>query len=124
MGNRLITGMLLALVILVFTIYFAMLGLLYPGGQPVRRIFWNILHYVERQEWVKAERETDRLERAWESGKLWVSLNYAEAEYHLFDNTIAHLQAAVRTREPVDAMAQVKIGQRLWANLLRIVPEP
>lgn len=124
MSNRLITLGLFGLIILIFGIYFIIQRINFPAGEPVKGYFRGIIQDAGRNQWNEAIRKTDQLQQFWRRKRFLVMLNYSEADYQLFEDSIRRLAAAVRTGDRRQTVSQAMVAAELWENFLKLVPEP
>lgn len=124
MPNRYITLALFGLVLLLFTIYFTVQSNTFPAGQPLVGLFAEISADARLEQWSAAVNKVRHLEREWEKRKYLLMFNYAEADYQTFENTIYRLTAAVEAKNKDETISCARIGQELWRNFQKIIPEP
>lgn len=124
MSNRLITFGLFCLIMIIFGSYFIIQRINFPAGEPIKGYFQGIIKDANRNEWDRAMLKADQLKRMWRQKRFLVMLNYSEADYQVFEDSIYRLAAAVQTRDQYQTVSQAMVGTELWENFLKIVPEP
>lgn len=124
MKNSTITFVLLSLILLLFTAYFAAQNIIFDSGNLIDGQLNSIIQYVQEDKWMQAEETVDKLIDSWDKGKHLLSLNYAEEDYSLFVDNISKIQGAVMTKDKTQTVTQVLSALNLWNNFIKIVPEP
>jgi hypothetical protein len=124
MSNRLITLGLFGLIMTIFGSYFIIQRINFPAGEPVKGYFQGIIQDAGRDQWEKAIRKSDQLQKIWRQKRFLVMLNYSEADYQFFEDALHRLAAAVRTGDRYHTISQAMVGLELWENFLKLVPEP
>ena len=124
MSNRVITITLFGVILFIFTFYFIVQKTIFPSGQPIKGLFQNIIQDAQLNQWPAAVRKTHLLEKEWEERKYLIMFNYAEADYQVFEDTVYALTVAAETKEKFETISRAKMGQKLWENFLKILPEP
>ncbi len=124
MSNRLITLGLFCLIMIIFGSYFIVQRINFPGGEPIKSYFQGIIQDANRKEWDGAMLKADQLKEFWRQKRFLVMLNYSEADYQIFEDSIYRLASAVQTRDKYQTISQAMVGMELWENFIKIVPEP
>jgi hypothetical protein len=124
MGNRFITITLLAVILSIFTLYFILRDSVLAPGQPIQGRLQNIIENARLNKWAAAARQARLLQEAWERQKYLMLFNYAEADYQTFEDNMYVLTAAVEAKDAFETVSRAKIGQKLWENFSKIIPEP
>lgn len=124
MSNRLITIGLFCLIMTIFGSYFIVRKINFPAGEPIKGYFQGIIRDANRKDWDQAKLKVDQLKEVWRQKRFLVMLNYSEADYQIFEDSIYRLASAVHTRDQYQTISQAMVGTELWENFLKIVPEP
>lgn len=124
MHNRVITLVLFGLVLLLFTIYFVVQKNTFPAGQPVAGLLAGISEDARLEQWPAAVAKARLIEKEWQRWKYFIMLNYAEADCQTFENIVYRLTAATEGKNKEETISCARTGLKLWANFLKIIPEP
>lgn len=124
MHNRVITLALFGLVLLMFTCYFAVLKNTFPAGQPLAGLLAGISEDARLEQWPAAVAKARLIEKQWQRWKHLIMLNFAEADCQTFESIVYRLTAATEGKNKEETINCARTGQKLWANFLKIIPEP
>jgi hypothetical protein len=124
MMNRYITLVLMGIILFCFGAYFYIQKTLLPSGQPIKGLLQGIIQDINDNNWVSATQKARRITTEWKKRKHFIMLNYSEADYQTFENTIYQLAGATRNQKKEETISRATVGQKLWTNLFKFIPEP
>lgn len=114
---------LLLIVLLLFGSYFWMKETIW-NDEAYYESFEKIEEYAKNGEWELATSVAKDTKEKWHKHNKLIMLNYAEAEFSLFEETLNHILAGCEAEELAEVLSYTKNAQDLWKNFNRIVPEP
>lgn len=124
MSNGKITGGLVAIVIIVFSVFFITQNLVLDRGNRLEHDL-DLLSVSARQgDWKQAEAAFERFTSVWNEGKYLVALNNAEQNYSNVERQLHVLRGAVRGKDADTAMQTALEIKGDWQNFKKIVPGP
>ncbi|MDP4180542.1 MAG: DUF4363 family protein [Bacillota bacterium] len=124
MKNYSITYWLLSITLAFFIGYFLIQRFAVLSNQPVVTRLNDIIQYAQQDNWSKARNSADEVIKIWEKDKYFIMLNYAEADYSIFIDSLARIQGAIRTRDKTETVIQVLSTIKLWENFIKVIPAP
>lgn len=86
--------------------------------------FNQIEEYAKNGEWDSAKSLADEMKEKWHEKNYIIMINYAEAEFSLFEESLNHIVAGIEGEELAEVLSYTKNARDLWINFNRVVPEP
>lgn len=124
MSNKKVTISLFVIALLIFTIYFSVLNLLFPAGEPIKSELENIRKYAHEENWEQVRQTLKELERDWGIAKGILSLNYGERDFSVFLEYMGRLKASVDIEDKSQVTSDAAAILALWDNFIKVFPEP
>lgn len=124
MRNKTITYSLFGIILLLFIAYFTTQNTIFPSGQHIENDLNKIIQYAQQNKWSEAEDLANKLVKDWDRVKYFLALNYAEADYSLFLDSLSKIQGAIKTENDTETVSQALSTIKLWNNFIKIIPQP
>ncbi|WP_372998345.1 DUF4363 family protein [Lutispora sp.] len=123
-SNKRITLGLIGLVVLIFVAYFLILQLSLSSTKNVPELLNSISSSAIDGDWQKASQLNSELNDVWKKNEYLIMINYSEAEFSVFEQTIARLEAAVKQNEEYETVKEAADALSLWQSFGKLVPKP
>lgn len=123
MKNRTIDIILVVLVLGIFISYFAIKNTMWHQFNAIKKID-QIELYAKNGQWNQAKQIAIELHHDWKKKKLLTIINYGEAEFSYFEESLNFIIAGTETKDLSTVLSYAKISKDLWVNFNKVVPEP
>jgi len=123
MSQRLLTGLLFAILLLMFGGMRLALYVTFQAGHPNFTEKINLtVSYAERGDWEEARRMAKDVERMWNRGHAWVHLKNPDQTYTMLQTSLQELTLAVHDRDEYETKKAGKTSILLFDSLIAVFP--
>ncbi|WP_421378173.1 hypothetical protein ACOJQI_12310 [Bacillus salacetis] len=123
MKNRTIDLTLLFIVCLLLAGYFWTKNLIWDSDAYFHD-FDRVEDYARNGDWGSALSLSKEMKAKWHQDNFIILVNYSEAEFSLFEETLNHIVAGSEAEDLAEVLSYTQNAQDLWRNFNRFVPEP
>lgn len=121
MKSKTVSAVLLILIIVIFFSYFTAVG---SFDKNITEKLKLAETYAKDEEWDKVLLVTKNLKQSWIEKKTIIMINFAEAEFSLFENHLNYIIGGAEGKQLDTTLTNILAAQDLWKNSKKIVPEP
>lgn len=94
-------------------------------GNKIEPLILGIEKDIKKEAWLAAKKKVYKLEQVWSrKTSYWISVNFAEAEFAIFDDDLAILRANIELEDKVGALERIYLLSDKWENFNNLVPKP
>ncbi|WP_425446479.1 hypothetical protein [Dethiothermospora halolimnae] len=122
MKNNVINILLLTFIIFLFLGYFIATNFAFNNN--IMEQLEMAKKYTEGENWDKVLDVTRNIEKSWNKQKYLVMLNFAEAEFAVFENHLSYIIGGAKGKQMDTTLSHILAAQDLWKNTKKLVPEP
>lgn len=122
MTSTKINIILISFIVIIFIAYFITINLTFD--KEVISKLELVEKYAKNEDWNKTIKTGNEIKEKWQNTKPLIMLNYAEAEYLLFENHINYIIGGAESKELDTTLVNILAAKDLWQNIKKIVPEP
>ncbi|KAJ53755.1 hypothetical protein BD780_002902 [Clostridium tetanomorphum] len=122
MKNSTVNIALVTIIIIIFTGYFLILNSSFQ--KDITENLKLAEKYAINEEWDKVLETSIDIKESWNSKKHFLMLNFAEAEFTMFENHLGYIMGGAKAKQLDTTLSNILAAQDIWINIRKIVPEP
>jgi hypothetical protein len=84
------------------------------ADSPVDQQLQDLSDQIRTEEWEKASRSAEDLEKTWSKRRFWIALNNSVQDQQTFERTLTQVQAYVNSQDISNAAAYTALLKRMW----------
>ena len=123
MKNRMVDLMLIVIIGILIIGYFTYKNVIIKEEAFLQQLV-EIEKSVENKNWDQAQEQVKQFDTSWKRIRFLVMINYAEADFATFEESLNSLQGSVMGEDDASSLQDIMIINDLWSNFNKIVPAP
>lgn len=122
MKNNTVNIMLISLIVIIFLGYFIILDLILAN--VIIEQLRLAEYYTRNENWNDVTKIANDIKKSWNIKKYYIMINFAEAEYTVFENHINYIIGGAEGKQLDTTLSNILAAQDIWKYAIKFVPEP